>query len=120
MLLAKSGGAGTAGLPHSSPFAFYVVRIVTLNTRSPRNLSLLLIGAAACWGFGTVVTKHALIAAPPFTLAVLQLAASSLFLLGIVLFRACALHGTGRPVGWRSLACSNRDLPSRSPYLDLS
>jgi drug/metabolite transporter (DMT)-like permease len=36
--------------------------------------------AAACWGLGTVMTKHALSEVPPFTLPVVQLAASSLFL----------------------------------------
>jgi drug/metabolite transporter (DMT)-like permease len=39
-----------------------------------------LVLAAACWGLGTVLTKNALAALPPFTLAVVQLTASCLFL----------------------------------------
>ena len=56
------------------------------NTRSWK-FPLLLAAAAACWGFGTVMTKHALGAVPPFTLPVVQLAASSAFLWAIGLAR---------------------------------
>jgi drug/metabolite transporter (DMT)-like permease len=53
--------------------------------------SLPLVGAAACWGLGTVMTKHALGGVPPFTLAVVQLAASSLLLWLVVLFQGLRL-----------------------------
>jgi drug/metabolite transporter (DMT)-like permease len=54
---------------------------------SSRNFVWLLALAAACWGLGTVMTKHALGAMPPLTLPVVQLAASSAFLWAIVLAR---------------------------------
>lgn len=43
-----------------------------------------LIGAAACWGAGTVVTKQVLGDVPPLTLLPLQLVASCLFLLAAI------------------------------------
>jgi probable blue pigment (indigoidine) exporter len=45
--------------------------------------ALALVAAAACWGLGTVVTKHVLADVPPLTLLALQLAASCLFLLAV-------------------------------------
>jgi drug/metabolite transporter (DMT)-like permease len=60
--------------------------------RSPNHFSLWLALAAACWGFGTVLTKHALGAIPPFTLAVVQLAASSFCLWLVVLGQRIPLH----------------------------
>lgn len=42
---------------------------------------LLMVSSAACWGLATVMSKHALIYAPPITLVVLQLTASVAFLL---------------------------------------
>ncbi len=58
--------------------------------------SLLLVAAAASWGLGTVLTKHALSGVPPFTLAVVQLAASSLFLWSLVLAQGLRLPLTRR------------------------
>jgi drug/metabolite transporter (DMT)-like permease len=55
------------------------------NERSALGFSLLLVASAASWGFGTVMTKHALGDVPPFTLAVVQLAASSAVLWLVVL-----------------------------------
>lgn len=43
-----------------------------------------LVGAAACWGVGTVVSKQALDEFAPFSLLIVQLAVSTLFLLGVV------------------------------------
>lgn len=43
-----------------------------------------LVLSAACWGLGTVMTKHALDGVPPFTLTVVQLAASAIFLWALV------------------------------------
>lgn len=40
----------------------------------------MLVGAAACWGVGTVVTKQTLAAVPPLTLLPLQLTVSCVFL----------------------------------------
>ena len=56
--------------------------------RRPRPHVVLLVGAAACWGVGTVLSKQALADVPPLTLLPLQLAASCAFL-GVV----CLLTG---------------------------
>lgn len=55
---------------------------------------LALIGAAACWGGATVLTKGALDLWPPFTLLGLQLTSSVLFLWTVVFLR--------REMGWAS------------------
>ena len=51
---------------------------------SPRRTVLALILAAACWGIGTVVSKHAIDEIPPLTLLPIQLAAS-LAVLGLLM-----------------------------------
>lgn len=47
--------------------------------------ALMLVGAAACWGFGTVISKHALATVEPFLLLATQLLASTVFLLAVML-----------------------------------
>jgi probable blue pigment (indigoidine) exporter len=53
-----------------------------------------LVAAAACWGLGTVVSKQVVVDVPPLTLLPLQLAASCLLLLVVVLVRGEALMWT--------------------------
>jgi len=62
--------------------------------RSDRTLgaTAALILAAACWGLGTVISKHALDEFPPLTLLAIQLAASV-----VVLGAALRLRGWARP-----------------------
>jgi len=45
---------------------------------------LMLVGAAACWGVGTVISKHALGNIEPFTLLVAQLLTSTTFLFALI------------------------------------
>ena len=45
---------------------------------------LMLVGAAACWGIGTVISKHALATVEPFFLLTAQLLASTVFLLTVI------------------------------------
>lgn len=48
---------------------------------------LMLVGAAACWGIGTVVSKHALDDIEPFTLLTVQLLTSTTFLFAVILIQ---------------------------------
>ena len=48
-----------------------------------------LILAAACWGFGTVVSKRAVAEIPPLTLLPIQLGSSLLLLAVLMRVRAC-------------------------------
>ena len=54
-----------------------------------------LVGAAACWGLGTVVSKAALAEIPPVTLLALQLASSLAVLIALMRWRGLALRGGG-------------------------
>ncbi len=53
-----------------------------------------LVGATACWGVGTVISKHALATIEPLTLLAVQLLSSTLFLLGAVRIRHSRLVWT--------------------------
>ena len=53
-----------------------------------------LVGAAACWGVGTVVTKQVIDDVAPLTLLPLQLAASTAFLLAVAVVRREPLRWT--------------------------
>lgn len=57
---------------------------VTAKTRYS-NALLMMIASAACWGLGTVVSKGAILALPPLTVLVIQLASSTVFLWTIAL-----------------------------------
>jgi len=48
---------------------------------------LMLVGAAACWGIGTVISKHALDDLEPFTLLTVQLLTSTTFLFAVILIQ---------------------------------
>lgn len=48
---------------------------------------LMLVGAAACWGIGTVISKHALDGIEPITLLTAQLLTSTAFLFGVILIQ---------------------------------
>ena len=54
-------------------------------TRARPRPVVMLIGAAACWGVGTVISKHALNGIEPFTLLTAQLLTSTAFLFGVIL-----------------------------------
>ena len=56
---------------------------------------LMLVGATACWGLGTVISKHALNTVEPFLLLAAQLLASTLFLFVVIHIRR--LHITWTP-----------------------
>lgn len=45
---------------------------------------LMLVGAAACWGIGTVISKHALATVEPLFLLTAQLLASTVFLFAVI------------------------------------
>ncbi len=62
-----------AGTCTTRPLSPSVVRLPLLAVAA-------MVGSAACWGFGTVISKGALSYVPPFTLLVVQLAASVAFL----------------------------------------
>jgi len=47
----------------------------------------MLVGATACWGIGTVISKHALATVEPFHLLVAQLLTSTVFLFAIIGFQ---------------------------------
>lgn len=55
-----------------------------------------LIGAAACWGIATVLTKHALGEIPPLTLLPIQLGASVMLVTPLLLVRHRQLAPAGR------------------------
>ena len=57
--------------------------------------ALMLVGATACWGFGTVISKHALDTVEPFLLLAAQLLTSTVFL--FLLIRIRRLHVTWTP-----------------------
>lgn len=57
--------------------------------------ALMLVGATACWGLGTVISKHALDTVEPFLLLAAQLLTSSVFL--FVVIRIRRLHFTWTP-----------------------
>lgn len=55
--------------------------------------ALMLTGAAACWGIGTVISKHALATIDPLVLLVAQLSTSTVFLVAVLIaFRT--------PISW--------------------
>ena len=57
-------------------------------TRAPARVAIAaLVAAAACWGFGTVVSKHVVDDVAPLTLLPIQLAASSVLLLVVTAVR---------------------------------
>jgi drug/metabolite transporter (DMT)-like permease len=62
---------------------------ITRHRRAPalRGPAAALVGAAACWGVGTVVTKQVVDDVAPLTLLPLQLAASCVVLLAVALVR---------------------------------
>ena len=55
---------------------------------------LMLVGAAACWGIGTVISKHALDDIQPFTLLTVQLLTSTTFLFAVILFQRVRITWT--------------------------
>jgi drug/metabolite transporter (DMT)-like permease len=59
---------------------------------SPRRTALALTLAAACWGFGTVVSKRAIDEIPPLTLLPIQLAASLAVLAVLMRWRGLPLR----------------------------
>jgi drug/metabolite transporter (DMT)-like permease len=54
-----------------------------------------LVGAAVCWGLGTVVSKAALAEIAPVTLLAIQLAASLAVLIGLMRWKGIPLRGDG-------------------------
>lgn len=58
---------------------------------APARSSVALILAAAAWGTGTVVSKHAVAEFPPLTLLSIQLTASVIVLVGLMRWRGIAL-----------------------------
>ncbi|MBI3746882.1 MAG: DMT family transporter [Chloroflexi bacterium] len=66
-------------------------------TASPVRPALHLILAAACWGVGTVMSKQAVAVVPPLLLLPGQLAASLVFLIGLVIVRGERSAFTTRP-----------------------
>ncbi len=54
----------------------------------------MLVGAAACWGVGTVISKHALDAIEPFTLLTVQLLTSTAFLFSVILIQRVRISWT--------------------------
>ena len=55
---------------------------------------LMLVGAAACWGIGTVISKHALDDIEPFTLLTVQLLTSTTFLFAVILIQRVRIAWT--------------------------
>jgi len=55
---------------------------------------LMLVGAAACWGVGTVISKHALANIEPFYLLTAQLLTSTLFLFTVILIQRVRIRWT--------------------------
>lgn len=76
-----------------------------LDVRAQRSAILGLTLAAACWGIGTVVSKHAVGEIPPLTLLSIQLASSVALLIVLLRLRGLALRDPGAsPVlGWLGL-----------------
>lgn len=64
--------------------------------------ALMLVGAAACWGIGTVVSKHALATVEPFLLLTTQLLTSTLFLFAVIWAQRVRIAWT--PELWRLAA----------------
>ena len=54
----------------------------------------MLVGAAACWGIGTVISKHALDDIEPFTLLAVQLLTSTGFLFTVILIQRVRIAWT--------------------------
>jgi drug/metabolite transporter (DMT)-like permease len=64
---------------------------------APRDVAALIL-AAVCWGFGTVVSKAALEAFPPFTLLSVQLSTSVIVLMVLLRRQGVALFGQVPPL----------------------
>lgn len=64
---------------------------------SPRRTFLALTLAAACWGFGTVISKRAIDEIPPLTLLPIQLGASLAFLVLLMRWRGLPLRDSSSP-----------------------
>lgn len=62
-------------------------RQVSIHVSSSRPVALFLVLAAACWGFGTAISKRAVGEIPPLTLLTLQLAVSVVVLLLLMRWR---------------------------------
>lgn len=78
--------------------------------RPGRGAVLLLIAAAACWGLGTVVSKHAVAEFPPITLLAVQLAASLVAQTVLMRLRGAPLRSPSSPAALGRLGLLNPGL----------